>query len=162
MSAPATESDPPPASPDVITFPPIIFAAFFAIGYVTDLAFPVAPDAAVLRYAAGAVLVVLSTTLVLWAGSRFVRARTPVDVRKPATALVTDGPYRLSRNPMYLAASLLYAGAAILGSLPWTLLLLAPCLVVIQIGIIRPEERHLEERFGDAYRDYKGRVRRWL
>ena len=162
MSVPATESEPPPAAPDVITFPPIIFAAFFVIGYVTDLAFPVTPDATALRYAAGAVLVALSAALVMWAGSRFVRARTPVDVRKPATALVTDGPYRLSRNPMYLAASLLYAGAAILGSLPWTLLLLAPCLVVIQIGIIRREERHLEERFGDAYRDYKSRVRRWL
>ena len=166
MSGDAAERGPPdrlpPVAPDVIAFPPVIFAAFFATGYLTDLAFPVPAAPAGARIAAGAVLISVAVALVLWAGSRFLRARTHIDVRKPATALVTDGPYRLSRNPMYLAAVLLYAGVAILASLPWTLLMLVPCIAVVQIGVIRREERYLADRFGERYAAYGRRVRRWL
>tara|TARA_B100000029_G_C16889668_1_gene709866 strand:- start:330 stop:521 length:192 start_codon:yes stop_codon:yes gene_type:complete len=63
---------------------------------------------------------------------------------------------------MYVAASLLYAGTAILLALPWTLVFLIPCLVVLHYGVIAREERYLEHKFGDTYRDYKSRVRRWI
>lgn len=149
-------------APDVITFPPVIFAIFFVIGYVTDLAFPVELGFPEIRTTAGAVLIITSIAIVAWAVSRFIGAKTHVDVRKPATTIVTDGPYRLSRNPMYVAASLLYAGVAIILAMPWTLALLIPCLITLNQGVILREERYLEGKFGDSYRDYKSRVRRWI
>jgi protein-S-isoprenylcysteine O-methyltransferase Ste14 len=149
-------------APDVLTFPPVIFAIFFVIGYVTDLAFPVETGFAELRLTGGAFMIILSIALVGWALSRFISAKTHVDVRKSATTLVTDGPYRLSRNPMYLAASLIYGGVAIILNMPWTLVLLIPCLITLYRGVIRREETYLEGKFGQPYRDYKNRVRRWL
>ncbi|NQV80495.1 MAG: isoprenylcysteine carboxylmethyltransferase family protein [Alphaproteobacteria bacterium] len=154
--------DTPPDSPDVLTFPPVIFIIFYVIGYVTDRAFPADLGTLDIRYAIGGVLIALSVALVAWAVTHFLRAKTHVDVRKPATALVTGGPYRLSRNPMYLAMTLLYAGFAVTFSLPITLTLLIPCLVLLHHGVISREETYLERKFGDEYRAYKARVRRWL
>ncbi len=149
-------------APDVLTFPPVIFIIFYAIGYVTDRAFPADLGASVIRYAVGGLLIAASVALVAWAVAQFVRAKTHVDVRKPANSLVTQGPYRLSRNPMYLAMTLLYAGFAIIFSLPFTLALLIPCLALLHRGVISREESYLERKFGEEYRDYKSRVRRWL
>ena len=152
----------PPDAPDVLTFPPVIFLIFYVIGYLTDRAFPAEFGSRNTRYAIGGVLITLSVALVAWAITRFVQAKTHVDVRKPATSLVVDGPYRLSRNPMYIAMILLYAGFAIAFSLPITLTLLIPCLALLHHGVISREESYLDRKFGDAYRDYKARVRRWL
>jgi len=114
------------------------------------------------RYAIGGALLAISGTLVAWAIASFVRAKTHVDVRKPATALVSDGPYRLSRNPIYVAMALFYAGFAVAFSLPITLGLLVPCLVLLTRGVICREESYLERKFGTEYLAYKARVRRWL
>lgn len=149
-------------APNVLTFPPIIFIMFYVMGYVTDRAFPIEIGNPDTRWMAGGVLLALSIALVAWAVARFVRAKTHVDVRKPATALVSDGPYRLSRNPMYLAMTLFYAGFSVAFSLPLTLGFLIPCLVVLHYGVILREENYLEGKFGDGYRDYKSRVRRWV
>ena len=81
---------------------------------------------------------------------------------EPATALVTDGPFRFSRNPLYLAFTLLYSGVAVVANALWAALPLPIILVVIQRGVIDREERYLERRFGTAYRQYKDGVRRWL
>jgi protein-S-isoprenylcysteine O-methyltransferase Ste14 len=159
MTEPVTDAS---DAPDVVTFPPVIFIAFYAVGYITDRAFPAQFGTPFARFTIGGALILLSILLVTWAVARFLRAGTHMDVRKPATALVTDGPYRLSRNPMYLAATLLYAGFAIMFSLPFTLAFLPVCLTVLRIGIISREEAYLDRKFGDAYRNYKARVRRWL
>lgn len=160
--APVTDSFDGVDAPEVLTFPPVIFAIFFVMGYVTDLAFPVELGWADGRMMAGGGIIAASIALVGWAVSRFIRAKTHVDVRQPATIIVTDGPYRLSRNPMYLAASLLYGGVTIILAMPWTLMLLIPCLITLRQGVILREERYLERKFGDTYRDYKSRVRRWI
>ena len=157
-----TNSDAHLDAPDVVTFPPIIFAIFFVIGYLTDLAFPTEIGAKDIRYLAGGAVIAAGVALAVWAISRMVRANTHIDVRKPATRLVTDGPYRVSRNPMYLAASLLYIGVTATIALPWTLTLLVPCLVTLNYGVIRREETYLEGKFDDDYRQYKSRVRRWI
>lgn len=91
-----------------------------------------------------------------------VRAGTNVNPAKPATALVTTGPFRLSRNPLYVSLTLLYVGIALLFNavMPW--LLLPGVLWVVQYGVIKREEAYLEGRFGQAYLDYAAKVRRWL
>jgi protein-S-isoprenylcysteine O-methyltransferase Ste14 len=80
----------------------------------------------------------------------------------PTTALVTGGPYRISRNPIYLALTLVYLGLALAWGSLWPVVLLAPLLIVMRYGVIGREERYLEARFGDAYRAYRAAVRRWI
>ncbi len=93
---------------------------------------------------------------------RFRRAGTPFDVRKPASALITEGPYRFSRNPSYVALTLLYLGIGILFNNGWILILVAPVFLVMDLWVVRREERHLEAKFGEEFLRYKAAVRRWL
>jgi protein-S-isoprenylcysteine O-methyltransferase Ste14 len=90
------------------------------------------------------------------------RAHTPVDPTKPTTALVTEGPFRYSRNPIYVALTLLYLGGAFLVNALWILLLVVPALVVLRYGVIAREEAYLARKFGTAYHQYTAQVRRWL
>ena len=77
-------------------------------------------------------------------------------------AIVTEGPLRFSRNPLYLSLLGMYLGITLLFNALWPLLLVVPLLIVTHYGIIRREERYLEAKFGDPYRAYKARVRRWF
>jgi len=92
----------------------------------------------------------------------FRRAETRPEPWQPSTRIVAGGIYGRTRNPMYLGMALLYAGLAILFDGPIALLLLPAVLVVIQTQVIAREERYLEDKFGEEYRSYKSRVRRWL
>lgn len=92
----------------------------------------------------------------------FRRAGTRPQPWHPATALVMTGPYRFTRNPMYLGFTLLYLGTSLWVNSIWPLLALPVVLVTVQIGVVAREEAYMERRFGDEYRAYKTRVRRWL
>jgi protein-S-isoprenylcysteine O-methyltransferase Ste14 len=113
------------------------------------------------RWILAAVCIGLSGLLVA-AILAFRRARTRPEPWKPSTALVVDGPYRFTRNPMYLGFTLIYAGIALLANSSWPFVLLPGVLVVMQWFVIRREERYLERKFGDAYRAYCASVRRWV
>jgi protein-S-isoprenylcysteine O-methyltransferase Ste14 len=89
-------------------------------------------------------------------------ADTTLDVSKPVSSLVQDGPFRYTRNPGYLSLAIIYAGIAILRNALWAILLLPLLLVVTQRELIEREERYLERTFGEEYLAYKRRVRRWL
>jgi protein-S-isoprenylcysteine O-methyltransferase Ste14 len=107
--------------------------------------------------------VVAASLLLLGAAvRRFRAAGTPVPARKPTTAIVRTGPYRFSRNPIYLAFSMLQLGIAIWVNSWWLVATLAGAIVLIHYVVIPREERYLEARFGDEYRDYRTSVRRWL
>jgi protein-S-isoprenylcysteine O-methyltransferase Ste14 len=80
----------------------------------------------------------------------------------PTTALVAAGPFRFSRNPLYVALTLVYVALALLTNALWVLVLIVPVLFVTHYGVVRREERYLEAKFGDAYRAYRSRVRRYL
>jgi len=90
------------------------------------------------------------------------RAGTHVDPRQQVTALVTQGPFRLTRNPLYLSLTLLYAGIALMVNSLWAILLLPGALIMIRYGVINREERYLERTFGEQYLSYKAKVRRWV
>ena len=81
---------------------------------------------------------------------------------QPVRALVTTGIHGLSRNPIYIGMLLLYAGIGIAARSPWVLVLGLPLVIILHFGVVAREETYLEQRFGDAYRAYKARVRRWL
>jgi len=109
---------------------------------------------------------VLGFVLFAWldpgASARFKQAGTSVIPWKAPSALVTDGPYRFTRNPMYLGMAALYAAIALGAGSLWALALLPIVLVVIQVAVIRREEAYLERHFGEPYREYRSNVRRWI
>jgi protein-S-isoprenylcysteine O-methyltransferase Ste14 len=90
------------------------------------------------------------------------KSETPIRTDRPVPRLVTDGPFRYTRNPGYLGLALLYAGIAVLRNALWAILLLPGVVYVIQREVIRREERYLERTFGEEYLAYKRRVRRWV
>lgn len=113
-------------------------------------------------WAAGALLLLAGAWLVLAAAGRFKRAGTPPPPWQATTTIVSGGIYGLTRNPMYVGMALIYAGLAVGLDGPIALLLLIPVMAVIRTQVIAREERYLESKFGDDYRAYKGRVRRWI
>lgn len=129
---------------------------------VIELVVPIAPLPAPVRLAAGAVGIAAWLALDGFAMLRFRQAGTSVAPRRAASALVTSGPYRATRNPMYLGMAFLYTGLALLLDVLWPLILLPVVLIVVDRFVIAREERDLETKFGEAYRTYTGRIRRWL
>ena len=81
---------------------------------------------------------------------------------RPSSAIVDRGPFRYTRNPLYLGVNLMFLGAAFLGNAAWFFLLLLPMDLVLHFGVVRREERYLEGKFGRTYLDYRGRVRRYF
>ena len=152
----------PPDTVQVIVLPPLIYGAAFVMGLLPHLVFPVHILPTTLARGIGVVCVLGSFPLAIATLRALSRAHTPVDPMKPTTALVTEGPFRYSRNPIYVALTLLYVGVALLINALWILLLVVPVLVVIRYGVIAREEAYLTRKFGDAYRQYTAQVRRWL
>ena len=146
----------------VIAPPPFIYLAALAVGFGLDALLPPPELPGTLARAAGVVLLAGGLSLSAWFFVTFRRAQTPVDVRKPTAALVTTGPFRLSRNPAYVSLTLIYAGIALLANVVWAFASLVAALVAVQQGVIKREERYLERKFGDRYLRYKARTRRWI
>jgi protein-S-isoprenylcysteine O-methyltransferase Ste14 len=110
----------------------------------------------------GAMVFVLALALFAWAIVTVTRAGSNVPTNMPTTTIVESGPYRFTRNPIYLAMFLGLIGLAILFDNLWLLVMLVPFALVIRYGVVAREEAYLERKFGDVYRRYRSRVRRWL
>ena len=144
----------------VLAPPPAIFAVALAAGLALG-------NAGITRkrscdVIAGGTIAVLGAALGLATISALKRAGTNVRPDRPTTALVTSGPFRYTRNPAYVAATMLYIGAALGARSVPALTFLPIALVVLERGVVEREERYLERRFSDAYRAYKGTVPRWF
>lgn len=149
-------------NPRVIAFPPALFGGTLAIGLLLQFIFPVPLLPRLSAIAIGVVILIGAALIAISAFRAMHRAQTAVNPSQPTTAIVSDGVFGFSRNPIYLSLTLLYLGFALMGNALWSLLLLLPLLVVVQIGVIEREEHYLERKFGDEYLRYKARVRRWL
>jgi protein-S-isoprenylcysteine O-methyltransferase Ste14 len=110
----------------------------------------------------GAMVFVLALALFAWAIVTVTRAGSNVPTNRPTTSIVESGPYRFTRNPIYLGMFLGLIGLAIAFDTLWLLLMLVPFALVIRYGVVAREEAYLERKFGDVYRGYRSRVRRWL
>ena len=142
--------------------PPVIYVAALAIGFVLNYLWPMSPFSGSSRYVIGSLLIAVNVLIMPPVLRRFRRAGTAFNVRKAASVLITDGPYRFSRNPSYVSLTLLYLGIGTLLNNGWILILVAPVFLVMDLWVVRKEERHLETKFGEDYLRYKAAVRRWL
>ena len=139
--------------------PPLVYLAAIGAGLALHFAWPLA----FLRSGSfGAALILLGIALFVSAVTVFRKTGTPVPGNRPTTAIVDTGAYRFTRNPIYLAFSLVQLGIAVwLGSV-WLMVTLVVAMALMTAVVIPREERYLEKKFAAGYLSYKARVRRWL
>jgi protein-S-isoprenylcysteine O-methyltransferase Ste14 len=142
--------------------PPLIYLLPLLAGLMFDSPWSAGRLAATGWMVAGAVLFLAGAALLLAGAPKHRRAGTSIEPWKPTTAIIDDGVYGYSRNPLYLAMALVYAGVAVAGGSIAALVLLIPALLVIRYYVIAREEAYLDARFGATYQAYKAKVRRWL
>ena len=162
---PASQPARDAATAGVITRPPLLYLACLLVGLALDrvlLLRLALPEAALVRWTAGGALILTGASIMAAGIRNFSRAATPVPSNQPVRALVTTGIHGWSRNPIYVGMFLVYGAIGIAAPSSWTLILTLPIAVLIRCGVVAREESYLERRFGDAYLDYKRRVRRWL
>lgn len=151
--------------PTALPWPPLIYGAALLLAIGASIVLPSAwigrPMSDILL-AFGGLLVAATVALYVTALRAFTRARTTVQPNAAATHLITDGPFKLSRNPLYLANTILMIGIGLVTGSLWFLALGIVAAFAVQKLAIEPEERHLQARFGRSYREYAKRVRRWI
>ena len=147
----------------VIIRPPLAWAlaviAGFALSWLMPL--PLVPTAVPAGWLGGAVFV-MALALAVWAIITITRAGSNVPTNMPTSSIVDTGPYRFTRNPIYLGMMLGQVGLAIAFDSLWLLVTLVPFVLVIRYGVVAREEAYLERKFGEVYRRYRAHVRRWL
>lgn len=149
----------------VIAPPPAIFGVPLLAGLILNrgLGLSLMPDRLRgPRRLAGLALVACGFGLFLWSGAAMRRAETSVNPYEPSERIVDDGPFASTRNPIYVAMTLVYSGATLLGNSLVSTLILPAVLGVVTKGVIEREEAYLTRKFGDAYVRYTERVGRWL
>jgi protein-S-isoprenylcysteine O-methyltransferase Ste14 len=152
--------------PNVRIPPPLLFALPLLTGFLVQHFVPThivngAEPVRTLRFV-GVAEIVIALGLMVWAISTFRRLQTPVVPIRRARALAAEGPYRLTRNPMYLGFTVLYLGISFVANAFWPLVFLPEAIVLTYLFAIRLEEAYLTREFGEAYREYCSKVRRWL
>jgi protein-S-isoprenylcysteine O-methyltransferase Ste14 len=148
--------------PNVLILPPLLYGLALAVGFLVQWIAPRGIVSSNAGYWIGGVLLASGVFLAIWGRRVMERAGTNVNPTLPSTALVATGPFLFSRNPLYVALTLMYVGLALLANALWVLVLIVPVLLVMHYGVVRREERYLEARFADAYREYRSRVRRYV
>jgi protein-S-isoprenylcysteine O-methyltransferase Ste14 len=151
-----------PDNAGVIAPPPLLYAGPLLLGLLLHRTAPAPLLPRRLARGVGLALVGAATAIETGFVVAMRRAQTPINPSKPVARLVTDGPFRYTRNPAYLALAMYYVAIANLVNTRWPVFLLPAMLFMVQRGVIEREERYLERRFGQEYREYKARVRRWF
>lgn len=146
-------------SPGVKVPPPLLYAGAFALGMLLQKFAPLRRREA---RVAGAGLVAGGIALVVGTRLLFLQRGTTILPTRAVSALIGSGPFRISRNPIYVGLTAIYLGTSLLRRSGWPLVLLPGVLIIMHNGVIDREESYLERRFGMEYLDYKARVRRWL
>jgi len=149
-------------TPRVPLPPPILYAVAIGLGLWLERPLPWPLPGGTLRFWSGVVLIALAVALFGLCLRELRRHQTTINPHRAASNLVETGPFRFSRNPIYVSLTVLQVGVGLLASSTWVLLMLLWVLPLMQRLVIAREEEHLRWRFGSEYVDYSARVRRWL
>jgi protein-S-isoprenylcysteine O-methyltransferase Ste14 len=145
----------------VLARPPIVYLVSILAGFGLHAVWPVRVVPHAIQ-PLGGVLILCAAAVFVLSVREFRKARTPIRTRKPVTAVLTNGPYRFSRNPIYLSFTLLQLGLGVWANNVWVVGALLPTLVLMSYGVIAREEQYMARKFGDEYLQYKRAVRRWF
>ena len=150
-------------NPGVILLPPIIYLIPLFVGIALRFSwhFPLLPDNSII-VPFGLILAFVGTLLMIASVNIFKKFGEEPDPRESTHNIVTAGPFKYSRNPMYLAFTIIYVGITVAVNTWWLLIFLPLVLVTMHFGVILREEAYLEQKFGKDYLEYKKNVRRWL
>lgn len=164
MAGSALTESAPLANAGVRFPPPLLFVSGIAAGWAIDrfvhpLPIPLAAGTA---FVLGVALTAAGLGLMAWGILTFRAAKTAILPHRSASGIVTHGPYRFTRNPMYVGMTVVYLGLSLLVRSVWPLLLLPVVIAMLVHLVIRREEAYLVSAFRDEYDAYRGRVRRWL
>ncbi len=152
----------PPDNPGVAVLPPVLYGGAFLLVVVLHLLWPLRIALPPIAVPPGLMLLLSALGLILWGRTTMHGAGTNISPLKPALTLVNSGPYRFSRNPLYVAMTLLFVGLTLLVNSWWGVLLLVPLILLLHFGVVRREERYLQRKFGDEYTEYRSQVRRYV
>ena len=142
--------------------PPFLYVGVLLLALLLQRLVPFNPLPRTFSRVAAAVLLLPGLGLVFWSIWLFLRARTSPLPMRPTTAIVRTGPYRWTRNPMYLGMLLFYVGIALLFDIFWALVLIPLIMALVVRLVIHREEHYLQATFGEEYRHYQTQVRRWI
>ncbi len=151
--------------PNRLPWPPMLYVSAIALAVLANLAYELpwfTPPLSEILFAVGWLLIASVVAIDVAAMRTLARARTTILPHRGADHLVTGGPFSFSRNPIYLANTLLMIGVGLVSGIAWFILLAIAAAFLTQKLAIEREERHLEQRFGKRYRDYRKKVRRWI
>lgn len=148
--------------PSIVAPPPLLYPAALAFVIALQWLRPLPILDHVMTAWIGWAVLVAGLALNLWGAWSMKRARTPINPCRPVETIVTSGAFRLSRNPLYVGLGLILLGLTLVLDSLWGIGILVVVLVVMHYGVILPEERYLEEKFGEAYRRYRAAVRRYV
>lgn len=145
-------------------FPPLIQVVAIAVGFFIQWVVPVRVDNSGRHLAliVGCLFIAIALALIVWTAILMFREGTTPNPTQPTTALVLRGPFRFTRNPMYLAWELICIGVGLCANTPWPIVMAVPAAYVNRWLVIDKEEHYLELKFGAEYTNYKARVRRWI
>ena len=149
-------------SPGVVVLPPLLYGGAFIAALLLRWIRPLPMVPAWAALWPGIVLALLGMGILVVGRRAMESVGTNVNPMLPTTAIVTSGLFRFTRNPLYVGMTIFYVGLTLALNTWWGVILLAPVLVVMHSGVILREERYLERKFGDAYREYRAKVRRYL
>jgi len=155
-------ADTTPDHADVRILPPLLLLGCVGLGLALQWLLPLRLGGGGARLALGLALIAASVAAGGWTLTWMRRTHQDPDPRKPSPELILGGPFRWSRNPIYVGMALLQAGIGVAAGNAWLLLLLAPLMLILQRNVIEREEEYLGHKFGDAYAAYRASVRRWL
>ncbi|MDX1496885.1 MAG: isoprenylcysteine carboxylmethyltransferase family protein [Salinisphaeraceae bacterium] len=148
--------------PNVPLPAPVYFGLSIALGFALSRLHPLSVNTYPVLYYCGWVINALAAVLLLWCFALFIRQRTTIMPSNPVSALVIAGPYRYSRNPMYVSLALFHLGIMLNTGNLWQAFTFLPHILAVRYWVIAPEEIYMRSRFGSAYAAYATRVRRWL
>ena len=142
--------------------PPLVYLAATILGFLADRYIPLTIPYDFFAKPAGALLFISGLTSFIFTRREFKLANTPIPGNQPTISIISTGPFRFSRNPMYIAFSLLQLSIAIWLQNGWILVTLTFAVIIMTVIVIPREERYMEIKFGSTYKTYKSIVRRWV
>lgn len=149
-------------NPGVIALPPLLYGATFLAALALHWLLPLPVLEQGVAFWLGVALLLVGLGIALWGQGTMRAAGTNVNPSEPTTAIVTGGPFKFSRNPLYVALMLLYLGLSLAVNTWWGFFAVVPLLVVMHHGVVLREERYLERKFSETYQQYRVKVRRYL